>query len=152
MMEKERKVELEDKLKNILEEKTIQMKRGGVYVATNCYYEGDVKGTDLCFGYESRQGLRLFQIVFLSDNKNLSYGALSSINFEDEGLLKDLVCVGQQVIAEEPSDVRNLRDLSTEIEIEGYTFVMTHQSEDVKITGTTLFENYANRVIKRDTV
>lgn len=151
-MEKERKEELDEMLKENLDSTMVEIRKAGTYIPINCYYEENGIGTDRCFGYESRSGLRLFQITLLTDNKNLSGVALSSIDFEDEELLKDLVCVGQQIIAEEPTEVRNLKDLSTEIEIEGFPFVMTHQSPRVKITGTTLFENYAKRVIKRNSI
>lgn len=151
-MEKERKEELDQTLKECLDSSTIEIKRAGVNVPVNCYFESDVVGTDRCFGYESKGSLRLFQIALLTDNKNLSGAALSVIDFEDESLLKDLVFVGQQIIAEEPTEIRTLKDLCTEIEIDGYTFLMTHQSPRAKIVGTTLFENYAKRVIKRNSI
>lgn len=151
-MERERKEELDETLKGSLDSSVVEIKRAGVLIPFNCYYESDVLGTDICFGYESKGSLKLFQIALLTDNKNLSGAALSAIDFEDESLLKDLVFVGQQIIAEEPTEIRTLKDLSTEIEIDGYTFTMTHQSSKVKITGTSLFENYANRVIKRNSI
>jgi len=151
-MEKERKEILDDMLKESLESSTVEMNRAGGSISVNCFFEPDTVGTDRCFAYESRNGLRVFQIALLGGNKNLSETALSCIDFEDPYLLKDLVCIGAQIISEEPAEVRNLKDLSAEIEIEGYTFVMTHQSARTKITGTTLFENYAKRVIKRNSL
>jgi len=151
-MEKEKKEMLDEMLKENLESSTIEMRRAGSSIPINCFFEPDTIGTDRCFAYESKNGLRIFQIALLSDNKNVSTVALSSIDFQDPYLLKDLLCVGAQIISEEPSEVRSLKDLSSEIEIEGYTFMMTHQSPSVKITGTTLFENYAKRVIKRNSL
>jgi len=151
-MERERKEELDEMLKESLDSSVVEIKRAGVSIPFDCYYESDVMGTDRCFGYESRGTLKLFQIAPLTDNKNLSGAALSAIDFDDESLLKDLILVGQQIIAEEPTEIRNLKDLSTEIEIEGYYFTMTYQSPRVKIIDKTLFENYANRVIKRNSI
>ena len=151
-MEKEGKGMLEDMLKESLESSTVEMGKRGISTPVECYFEPDTVSTDRCFAYESRNGLRLFRIALLSDNKSLSEKALSCIDFDDPYLLEDLVYIGAQIISEEPTEIKNLKDLSTEIEIEGYTFVMTHQCPRTKITNTILFEDYANKVINRNSL
>jgi len=111
-MEKERKEQLDNMLIDCLESSSIDIEKSDASIPVTCYYERDVMGTDRCFAYKSNSnGLRLFQIALLSDNKNVSAVALSSIDLENPYLLHDLVCTGYQIIKEEPSEIRNLKDL-----------------------------------------
>ncbi len=151
-MEKEKDRELGNILRACLEIEPIEMKSSsGAPVSVNCYFEPKVIDTDRCFAYECKNILRLFQISLHKSNKNLGEMALSLIDFEDPEVLADLVYAGRQIISEEPIEIKNARDLSTEIEFDGNTFVMIHQSSEVRKSGTSLFENYANRVIERNT-
>lgn len=150
-MEKEKTENLENMLRACLEIESIEMKSSsGATISVICYYEPKVMGTDRCFAYECNNNMRLFQITLHVNNKNLGGIALSLIDFGDPQVLQDLVYAGGQIISEEPTKIGNLRDISTEIELDGNKFVMTHQSPEVKIMSTPLFENYANRVIERN--
>lgn len=150
-MEKEKNRELENILRACLESESIVMNSSsGEPISVNCYFEPKVIDTDRCFAYECKNTLRLFQITLHTSNKNLGGIAMSLIDFEDPQVLEDLVYTGRQIVKDEPTKIGNLRDISADIELDGNKFVMTHQSDEVKITGTSLFENYANRVIRRN--
>lgn len=153
-MEKEQKIDLDRKVIGVLECKSIEVDTSEGKLPVDCYYENKINEdqADICFGYKSnRNSLRLFQITCPKPNKTYAQEALLSINFEDEELLKDLVYTGVQIIKEEPLEVKNQKDMSAEISINEYFLLMIHQSPRIKLVGTTLFENYAKRVIQRNT-
>lgn len=117
-----------------------------------CYYEGEVKGTDRCFGY-ARKGspeLFIFQIESTFFDKNVSRDLLNGLDMENPGFLTALVEEAKELVEVTPMNISSPKDLSTEIEIEWDTFSITYQSRDAVILKKSLYKQYCERVIKRN--